>query len=53
MFCLEAAAGHCSVALVDRGVVTDGFVCILKVIFNVFPRIFVLLVNDCINGFNV
>ena len=53
MFCLEAAAGHCSVALVERGVITDGLVCILKVIFDVFPRIFGLVVDYYINGFHI
>ena len=53
MFCLEAAAGLCSVAFVERDVVTDGLLCILKVIFNVFPRIFGLVVNDYINWFHI
>ena len=39
MFCLEAAAGHCSGAVVERGVVADGLVGVVKIILDVFPRI--------------
>ena len=47
------AARHCFVALVERGVVIDGLVCVLKFIFDVLPRVFGLVVNDYINGCHV
>ena len=53
VFCLEAAAGHCSEELVQRDVVTDGLVCHMMIIFDVLPRIFGLVVKDYINGFYV